>query len=133
SHASLLAVSLEGYVSDNDLLGNILRTVRGVEATPENIAADVITNVCQGPGHYLGETHTFDRMKSDYFYPVAGDRRSPSDWADDGARPIGDVAREKARAVLGTHFPTHIDDATDRALRERFDIRLSRARIGRDA
>ena len=133
SHASLLAVSLEGYVSDNDLLGNILRTVRGVEATPENIAADVITNVCQGPGHYLGETHTFDRMKSDYFYPVAGDRRSPSDWADDGARPIGDVAREKARAVLGTHFPTYIEDATDRALRERFDIRLSRARIGRDA
>ncbi len=131
-HASLLAVSLEGYVSDNDLLGNILRTIRGVEATPENIAADVIANVCRGPGHYLGEVHTFDRMKSDYFYPHIGDRRSPAEWQESGARTIGEVARDKARALLASHFPSHIPDETDRALRARFDIRLSRTRIGRD-
>ncbi len=128
--ASLLGVSLEAYVSDNDLLGNILRTIRGVEATRENIAADVIVEVCRGEGHYLGETHTFDRMKSDYFYPHLGDRRSPLDWEADGARPVGDVARDKTRALLATHFPSHISDATDRVLRARFDIRLPRARMG---
>lgn len=130
-HASLLAVSLEGYVSDNDLLGNILRTIRGVEATPDNIAADVIANVCRGPGHYLGETHTFGRMKSDYYYPAIGDRRTPDQWAEAGARPVGDVARDRTRDLLAGHFPTHIDDATDRALRARFDIRLGRTRMGR--
>lgn len=130
-HASLLAVSLEGYVSDNDLLGNILRTIRGVEATPDNIAADVIANVCRGPGHYLGETHTFGRMKSDYYYPTVGDRRTPDQWAEAGARPVGDVARDRTRDLLAGHFPTHIDDATDRALRARFDIRLGRTRMGR--
>lgn len=129
--ASLLGVSLEAYVSDNDLLGNILRTVRGVEATPDNIAAEVIANVCRGPGHYLGEVHTFDRMKSDYFYPHIGDRRTPVEWHEDGARPVGDVAKEKTRELLAAHFPTHIPDTADLALRERFDIRLSRARIGR--
>ncbi|MEO1121708.1 MAG: trimethylamine methyltransferase family protein, partial [Pseudomonadota bacterium] len=128
--ASLLGVSLEAYVSDNDLLGNILRTIRGVEATRENIAADVIAEVCRGEGHYLGETHTFDRMKSDYFYPHLGDRRSPWDWEADGARPVGDVARDKTRELLATHFPSHISDATDRVLRARFDIRLPRARMG---
>ena len=132
-HASLLAVSLEGYVSDNDLLGNILRTVRGVEATPENAAADVIASVCQGPGHYLGEKHTFEQMKSDYFYPGVSDRRSPADWVESGSRTVGDVARERARDLLANHFPDHLDDATDRALRRTFDIRLSRARIGREA
>ena len=131
SHASLLAVSLEGYVSDNDMLGNILRTIRGVEATPENIAAEVIADVCRGPGHYLGETHTFDRMKSDYFYPHVGDRRAPADWAEDGARPVGDVARDRARTLLANHFPDHIGEATDQVLRSRFDIRLSREDIGR--
>ncbi len=130
-HASLLAVSLEGYVSDNDLLGNILRTIRGVEATPDNIAADVIAHVCRGPGHYLGEVHTFERMKSDYFYPHIGDRRAPEDWQQDGARPVAEVARDKARVLLQNHFPDHIPDQTDHALRARFDIRLSRSRIGR--
>lgn len=131
--ASLLGVSHAAYVSDNDLLGNILRTIRGVEATPENIAADVIAQVCRGEGHYLGQQHTFERMKSDYFYPHIGDRRSPREWQEDGARPVGDAARDTAREILGTHFPQHVRDETDRALRAVFDIRLSREQIGRPA
>lgn len=129
--ASLLGVSLEAYVSDNDLLGNILRTVRGVEASPENTAAEVIAAVCQGPGHYLGEPDTYGRMKSDYFYPRIGDRRTPTEWEGDGSRPVGAAARETARALLADHVPMHIPDPMDRDLRARFNIRLSRARIGR--
>jgi trimethylamine---corrinoid protein Co-methyltransferase len=131
--ASLLGVSHAAYVSDNDLLGNILRTIRGIEATPENIAADVIAQVCRGQGHYLGETHTFNRMKSDYYYPDIGNRRTPREWQEDGAQQIGDVAREKARDLLASHFPTHISDAVDRSVRASFDIRLTREQIGRSA
>jgi len=105
--------------------------LKGVEATPENIAADVIAQVCRGEGHYLGETHTFSRMKSDYFYPHLGDRRAPTEWEADGARPVGDVARDKTRELLASHFPDHIDDGRDLALREMFDIRLTRGQIGR--
>ncbi len=131
--SSLLGVSHAAYISDNDLLGNILRTIRGIEATPENIAADVIKAVCEGPGHYLGEHHTFGRMKSDYFYPEIGDRRTPREWEEDGAKPIADVAREKAREILRSHFPKHISDTLDDKLRASFDIRLSRAGSGRSA
>ena len=131
-HASLLAVSLEAYASDNDLLGNILRTIRGVEVTADNIAADVVANVCCEAGHYLGEMHTFNRMKSDYFYPHIGDRRTPAEWQETGARAIGEVARDKTRALLAEHYPTHLPDEVDRALRAQFDIRLSRSRIGRN-
>ncbi|WP_170424216.1 trimethylamine methyltransferase family protein [Ruegeria arenilitoris] len=129
--SSLLGVSHAAYVSDNDLLGNILRTIRGIEATPDNIAADVIAEVCRGEGHYLGEQHTFSRMKSDYFYPEIGDRRAPADWQDDGALRVGDVAREKTREILSTSFPDHLPDAVDQALRQQFDIRLTRAQMGR--
>lgn len=131
SMSSLLGVSLEGFVSDNDLVGNILRTVRGVEATPENIAADVIAEVCRGEGHYLGEQHTFNRMKTDYFYPHLGDRRSPSEWEEDGAQSVGDAAKTRTRELLASHFPSHISDEMDRHLREQFDIRLTRQQIGR--
>ena len=129
--SSLLGVSHAAYVSDNDLLGNILRTIRGIETTPETIAADVIKTVCEGPGHYLGEHHTFSRMKSDYFYPMVGDRRTPREWEEDGAKPVGEVARERTREILANHFPKHIDDAMDTELRTRFDIRLTRSGSGR--
>lgn len=129
--SSLLGVSLEAYVNDNDMLGHILRTVRGVEATPETIAEDVIRNVCRGAGHYLGEMNTYSRMKSDYFYPHLGDRRTPKEWQDDGSMSVGERARTKARELLASHYPTHITDDQDRELRELFDIRLSREQIGR--
>lgn len=129
--ASLLGVALEAYVTDNDMLGNILRTVRGVEVTPENIGADVIAEVCRGEGHYLGHMHTFGRMKTDYFYPHIGDRRTPREWEEDGARPIGEVARETTQALLADHFPAHISDETDQAIRSRFNVHISPAQIGR--
>lgn len=132
SMSSLLGISLEGFVSDNDLVGNILRTVRGVEATPENIAAEVIAQVCRGEGHYLGEMHTFNRMKSDYFYPHLGDRRSPTEWQEDGALRVGDAARARTRELLTSHYPDHVSDEMDARIRAAFDIRLSRQQIGRN-
>ena len=129
--ASLLGVSLEAYVVDNDMIGNILRTLRGVEVNAENIGAEVIAEVCRGEGHYLGHRHTFSRMKSDYFYPHFGDRQTPREWEEQGSRPIGDVAKDKARELLAGHFPGHIADDKDLELRERFNICLSRQQIGR--
>ena len=129
--ASLLGVSLEAYVVDNDMLGNVLRSLRGVEVTPENIAADVIATVCRGEGHYLGQAHTFERMKSDYFYPHIGDRRTPRDWESDGSNTVGDRARDVARQLIAENFPAHVDDATDAGLRAAFDIRLPRHSMGK--
>ncbi|WP_420583926.1 trimethylamine methyltransferase family protein [Ruegeria sp.] len=128
--ASLLGVSHSAYVIDNDMLGNILRTVRGVEVSAENIGADVIANVCLGEGHYLGHMHTFTRMKSDYFYPHLGDRRPPREWEADGAHPIGDTARDKTRCLLAEHFPQHIPQGLDDKIRDVFDIRLPRSAMG---
>ncbi|WP_300073343.1 trimethylamine methyltransferase family protein [uncultured Ruegeria sp.] len=131
--ASLLGVSLEAYVADNDMLGNILRTLRGVEVTPDNIAEDVIASVCRGEGHYLGQSHTFERMKSDYFYPHIGDRRTPRDWESDGSSTVGDRARDVARQLIAEHFPAHLDDARDAQLRAAFDIRLPRQAMSKSS
>ncbi len=129
--ASLLGCALESYVVDNDMLGNILRSVRGVEADAEAIAADVIADVCRGEGHYLGHAQTLARMKSDYFYPAVSDRRTPSDWEADGAEDVRTQAVKHTRDVLKTHFPDHLSEATDRILRQNFDLLLSRSDIGR--
>jgi trimethylamine--corrinoid protein Co-methyltransferase len=50
---SLMALSLESLVIDNDLLGAVLRTVRGIEVNEETLSYDVIEQVVHGEGHYL--------------------------------------------------------------------------------
>ena len=129
--ASLLGASLEGYVIDNDMLGAIMRSIRGVEATPENLSAQVIRDVCLGEGHYLGHLDTLARMKADYTYPAIADRRSPREWEADGARDIREVARRRAREVLAAHHPKPFNDQIDVKLRADYDILLSRSEVGR--
>ena len=124
--ASLLGVSFEGYVADNDMLGSILRTIRGVEATSNNISIDAIAEVCRGEGHYLGHGQTLQRMKSDYAYPALGDRRTPADWFESGATALRHRAKDRARLILDGHFPELIPDEIDRKLRKSFEILLSR-------
>ena len=53
--ASLLGCCPESYVIDNDMLGAINRTVRGIEIDEGTLAYETIRQVCtEGPGHYLG-------------------------------------------------------------------------------
>ena len=46
--ASILACSLEMMVIDNDLLGAVNRTVRGIEVNSDSLASQVIRDVIAG-------------------------------------------------------------------------------------
>ena len=64
-------------------------------------------------------------MSSDFVYPRLADRRAPLQWEQAGALDIRAVARQRAAHLLATHFPTHLDPATQAALRAGWDIRLA--------
>ena len=67
-HASLLGFCLESLIIDNDMLGQCLRCVRGIEVTDEALSIDTIAEVCMnGPGHYLGNEQTLRLMQTEYF------------------------------------------------------------------
>jgi trimethylamine--corrinoid protein Co-methyltransferase len=124
--ASLLGCSLESLVIDNDMLGAIMRTVRGIEITPETLSTDVIREVVDGPGHFLGHAQTLAIMQSEYTYPQVGDRLSPDDWVDAGATAVHERAHDYVTKVLAEHHPAHLDPAIDARIRASFDIRLER-------
>ena len=124
--ASLLGVSFEGFVIDNDLLGAAMRTVRGIEVTDETLSVEVIAEVTADPGHYLGHEQTLALMEQEYVYPLVSDRNNPEDWKDQGSTDIRDRARDRAREILASHYPDHIDPALDARIRERFNILLPR-------
>jgi trimethylamine--corrinoid protein Co-methyltransferase len=123
---SLMALSFESMVIDNDLLGAVLRTVRGIEVTDETLSVDVIRQVVSGEGHFLRTGQTIGLMRNHYEYPSLADRRTPGEWEASGSPDIRQQAGDRVRQILSTHYPQYIDPQVDARIREQFPIRLSR-------
>jgi len=130
---SLMGVSYESLVIDNDMLGAILRTVRGIEISDETLSVDVIRNAVHGDGHFLREPQTLELMRSEYEYPHLADRQPPNQWEDGGSPDIRQLAGMRVREILSTHYPQHIDAATDAKIRARYRILLSESDMRADS
>ncbi|MAG98606.1 MAG: trimethylamine methyltransferase family protein [Alphaproteobacteria bacterium] len=123
--ASLMGACLESFVIDNDMLGNVMRTVRGIEVNDESISLEAIREVCLGgEGHFLGHHQTLGLMESEYLYPRIGDRQSIKEWREAGGGAIDKRARQRVREILDGHFPDHVPAAVDAALRRSHPIAL---------
>lgn len=122
--ASLMVCSPEMMVIDNDLLGAVNRTVRGIEIDFETLSTSVISDVVHGQGHFLGHPQTLTMMQSEYIYPDVGDRLSPDDWIDAGSQKVHEVARRRVEQTLATHFPDHVPKDRIEAIRASFPILL---------
>lgn len=123
---SMLAVAYEQYVIDDDINGQAMRLVKGLEVTEESLSLDVIHEVCNGEGHYLGHPQTLALMESEYLYPHIAERATRRDWEQGGGLDMRERARRRAHEVLSASFPEVIPDATDRQLRNEFNILLPR-------
>jgi len=129
-HASLLGCCLESFVIDNDMLGAILRGVRGIAVDDDSLSVAAIREVCcEGPGHFLGHAQTLSLMQSEYLYPEIGDRASPKEWIERGSTTVVQRARRRTQEILGRHFPDYIAPALDAELRRRYPIRLPAERM----
>ncbi len=126
--ASLLGFSMEGLIIDNDVIGAVQRTIKGIEVSDESLSLETIRKVClEGPGHYLGSDQTLQLMQREYIYPSS--RRSHQPESVGGAGPAHDRRARRAQAqrrFSRTTIPTHIADSVDAAIRERLPIRLPR-------
>ena len=125
--ASLLGVSYEGLVVDNDMLGAVNRSIRGIEVNEDSMSVEVMRDVCVGgPNHFLGHDQTMNLMQKDYVYPEVGDRTSPKEWAEQGSTNVLEKSQVIVKQILSGHYPRYIDDATDQILRDQFPVRLPR-------
>lgn len=124
-HASLLGFCHESLILGDDLIGQAMRCVRGIEVTDETLAVDQIAEVCMGgSGHYLGTDQTLGRMQTDYVYPALGDRTSPKEWVEREKPDLIAKATAKKEEILRERSPARLDPETDAAIRARFNIHL---------
>ena len=121
---SLMGVSFEGFVIDNEMIGNVLRVVRGIEVNEETLSFDVIKDTVYGPGHFLGHPQTLALMKTEFLYPALSDRRDTTSWEQDGSPTIYRQAHERVKEMLRAHYPEYIPQTVDQKIRQFFDIRL---------
>lgn len=130
-HGSLLGFCLESLIIDNDILGQSMRCVRGIEVNKESLSLDTIRDVINGPEHFLGQPQTLDLMQKEYIYPKIGDRSTPKEWEElQKPEMIAKAIKEKRR-ILDEYFPDHISPELDFELRKKFDIKLPRERMRR--
>ncbi len=124
-HASLLGFCLESLVLGDDLLGQAMRCVRGIEVTEDTVSVDVIRQTCMGgPGHYLGSDQTLSVMQTEYIYPELGDRTSPKEWDELGKPDLIQKAIARKEAILSEPSSARFAPDVDRAIREAFKIHL---------
>jgi len=124
-HASLLGFCHESLILGDDIIGQALRCVRGIEVNDETLALDQMRQVCLGgPGHYLGTEQTLSRMELDHVYPALGDRTSPKEWAEVGKPDLIRNATARKERILGQRSAARFDPELDRAIRAKFNIHL---------
>ncbi len=122
--ASLLGVSFEALVLDNEMLAHIHRMIRGIEVNADTLGFEAIQDTVNGDGHFLGSKHTMAAMERDYFYPPLANRDAPSLWQEKGKPESRFVARDHAREILDSHFPAYLEPDVVRKIRGNFPILL---------
>lgn len=122
--ASLMGASLEALVIDNDTNGAILRSVRGIEVTEDELSLDVIRDTVLGEGHFLCHPQTLLLMRSNYLYPAINDRRSIKEWLETGEVSQWERAHKRVCEILAEAPATHVSRTIDENIRCVLPIRL---------
>jgi trimethylamine---corrinoid protein Co-methyltransferase len=124
-HASLLGFCHESLILGDDLLGQVLRCVRGIEVTEDSVSLDAMREVCLGgPGHYLGHPQTLGLMQTEYVYPLTADRTSPKEWVELGRPDLVARATRRKHEILAASKAPLFAAETDAAIRARFHIHV---------
>jgi len=121
-HASLLGFCMESLILGDDILGQALRCVRGIDVTEDSTSIDAMKAVCLGgPGHYLGSDQTLALMQTEYIYPAVANRMSPKEWAEAGKPQLLDRAIARKNEIMA-RAGCQIDPAIDAAIRATHNI-----------
>jgi trimethylamine--corrinoid protein Co-methyltransferase len=125
-HASLLGFCHESLILGDDLLGQAMRCVRGIEVSEDTVGLETMRATCLGgPGHYLGSDQTLSLMQTEYIYPVLADRSSPKEWQEKDRPDLIEQAVARKEALIAAPTPAALPPEVDAQIHQRFKIHLN--------
>ncbi|KKL50946.1 hypothetical protein LCGC14_2300420, partial [marine sediment metagenome] len=84
---SMLAMSFEKFIADEDLCGAVKKLMKPVELTDDAFALDLIKELGT-EGNYLLQDHTLGRCRKEFFTPDLGIRTHHTNWLEMAPRDI---------------------------------------------
>jgi len=113
--SSATTYSLEQFVIDNEVAGAMLRIKKGMEATKDDLAVDLIEAVGPG-GQFIGTRHTMEHLKTDVWRPELADRNIHENWVKQGSKDMRAKARERALEILEKHEVRPLDPEQEKEI-----------------
>ncbi len=99
TYGSMLGMSYEKFIADEDLCGAIKKLMQPVEFTDDAFSMDMIKELGTS-GNYLMEMHTLKRCRSEFFMPELSIRTIHNKWLEMEPRDI----TERAAGILAKRF-----------------------------
>jgi trimethylamine--corrinoid protein Co-methyltransferase len=88
----------------DEVISYTKRVMRGIEVNDDTLAVGVIHQVGPG-GHFLGEEHTIEYFKKEFWFPTLMDRTRYDEWKSNGALTMGSRVKTKVQRLLKDHQP----------------------------
>lgn len=96
--------SYKQYVIDDEIIGMVMRAVRGIEVTDETIALDAYRRIGPG-GNFLADPHTVEWMRKEHYIPKLSNRQLRINWEKAGKPCVEEKAIAVAKRILRDHRP----------------------------
>jgi len=109
-------LSFEQLMLDYDIVTEILRISKGIDATDDAIASDLIREVGIG-GTFLAKRHTLMHLR-EAWEPMVFEYGTYEDWVKRGAIDPVRRANQKAKALLKDAKAVPLEKDLERQLRE---------------
>jgi trimethylamine--corrinoid protein Co-methyltransferase len=121
---SMIAVSYEQYVIDDEIIGMSCKVLKGIDVDAEHLALEVIEEAGPG-GNFMTHAHTLKHMRTEYFSGNGvTDRKSRTRWEQDGRLDARERARQIVRKILAQPETPYISAELDAAIRKKFTLHI---------
>lgn len=124
TYGSMLAMSYEKFIADEDLCGALKRLMKPVELSEDAFAMDLIKTLGTS-GNYLMQSHTMQRCRSEFFEPALNTRAIHTKWQQMELREMDKRAGKILADRLSAYEKPDIDPMIERDLVKFVDHRKS--------
>ena len=112
---SMLAMSFEKFLADEDLCGAMKKLIKPVELTQEAFAMDLIKQLGTS-GNYLMEDHTLERCRDEFFIPDLSIQTIHSKWLEMHPKEVHARAGRLLERRLARYEKPEMDPEVEKGL-----------------
>ena len=122
TYGSMVAMSYEKFIADEDLCGAIKKLMKPVEFTDDAYAMDLIKELGTS-GNYLMEMHTVERCRDEFFIPDLSIQTMHNKWLEMRPRDITQRAGKLLEERLTEYEKPDIDPDVEKRLVQYVNVR----------